>query len=147
MSNEKNEHFQVYEQTLESGFRSLRFPPGLESEFRQDYLALIRGRILSCLVAVIVLMAWVMLTREPRPAGSAIDRTAAQLLTWGMRPMSLLLMVVAFVPALYRRLWVTVAPLLLGGMAIIGSYSAAQKVAAGNTDVFIAMVCGYLGMY
>ena len=133
---------------LERGFRWLRFSPALEHQYRAHHLETVRTTVVACSGLLIILSAVLTLrhqgvTTESVPTPDLIS----QLRVWVLRPLSLLLLLFAFVPALFRRAWLIFTPPALAVMGAIGSVSVAHKVAAGNTDAFVSMVTGLFGVY
>ncbi|MEM1262792.1 MAG: GGDEF domain-containing protein [Pseudomonadota bacterium] len=134
---------------LADGFRWLRFGTSLEGEFREQHLASIRPRILICIVLSMAFSLFAAFSN--RSAAAVVASTDPALLdtlrVFVVRPLSLAMLLIAFVAPLYRRLWLTSTPLIL---ALIGSYGAiatAGHVADGNQQAFVAMLSGFLAVY
>lgn len=136
-----------YARQLSRRFALLRFEPGLEREYRGEYLRTIHKRVIAGLFVAIGFSMWHVMSSRADPTAVATPAIIEQLRLWVMRPVSLLMLVTAFVPALYRRAWLIVAPaglLVVGG---IGAYNVAHLVAAGNLHAFISMLAGFFGLY
>ncbi|MEL7536368.1 MAG: diguanylate cyclase [Pseudomonadota bacterium] len=139
-------HESPYSKQLERGFNALRFAPGLEVEFRQQYLRSIRRRVVTCIV---ILISFSVLAAIENRGGSAAppDSLLQDLRVFVVRPLSVFLLLSAFIGALYERVWLNSTPVILCIIGLIGGYSTAEYVAGGNLHAFIAMVSGLLGTF
>lgn len=133
---------------LERGFRWLRFSPNLEHQYRAHHLDTVRGSVVACCLVGMALSIALSLRNQGIETGRiTTPDLVSDLRVWVIRPLSLLLLVFAFVPALFRRVWLAFTPPALAVMGAIGSVSVAHKVAAGNTDAFVSMVTGLFSVY
>ena len=136
----------AYSAQLTKGFQLLSFESDLESEFRQFHLQSVRGRVITCLIIAILFSVWAVFASRSGALPSTEPDLAANLRRWVIRPLSLVLIVTALTPWLYKRLWLRVAPLVLGMSGVVSAYSSAGVVADGNYHAFVIMVSGLLGL-
>ena len=136
----------AYVAQLEKGFPLLSFEPALEHEFRQHYLKTIQVRVVLCLLIGVLFSLWAVFASRDTGPPMAEAELVINLRTWVIRPLSLVLLVVALTPFLYRRLWLRVAPFILAITGSISAYSAAAVVADGNFHAFVVMVSGLVAV-
>ena len=135
---------------LDAGFRWLRFEPALENEFRQQHIEAIRRRIQVCIVLSMAFSVFATLSNRDASAAvaaAADDSLLQTLRVFVMRPLSIFMLLTAFVPALYRRFWLHSTPVILAIVGAIGSIATAGYVADGNPHAFVGMLSGFLAVY
>jgi len=136
----------AYSAQLKKGFQVLSFEPDLEREFRQFHLQSVRGRVITCLLIAILFSLWAVFASRSGTTPSPDLDLAANLRRWVIRPLSLVLIVTALTPWLYKRLWLPLAPVVLGMSGVVSAYSSAGVVADGNYHAFVLMISGLLGI-
>ena len=135
---------------LAAGFRWLRFEGALEAPFRQWHLERVRTRVVVCIAMSIAFSFFAaMSNREVADVATPLADPSIydSLRVFVIRPLSLLLLAMAFVPVLYRRMWLLGTPIILAVTGSIGAIGTANYVADGNLHAFIGMVSGFLGVF
>lgn len=139
-----------YAKQLQDGFRTLRFGAPLESEFRQHHLKNVRRRIMVCLMIGFAFSLWLAIASggSSRPEAAAeIPDFLRTFKTWVVRPLTLFMFATVFMRTLYLKTWLFTAPAVMGLSGIVGGFSVAAIVAAGNFHAFVAMISGMLVFY
>ncbi|MEM8683697.1 MAG: GGDEF domain-containing protein [Pseudomonadota bacterium] len=136
----------AYSAQLKKGFPLLSFEPALEREFRLFHLQAVRGRVITCLLIAVLFSLWAVFASRSGAAPSLEPDLAATLRRWVIRPLSIVLIITALTPWLYKRLWLRLAPLVIGMSGVVSAYSSAGVVVDGNYHAFVLMVSGLLGM-
>ncbi len=130
----------AYTQQLNAGFPLLQFGPQLEAEFKRTFLTALRKPLIARMIAGLLFVEWAAWAYTQVGAAGDLSANAIALRQWVLLALSPVLVLLPFIPRLYERVWLIVAPTLLAIIGLVGGYSAAAAVAAGNPHAFIALI-------
>ena len=136
----------TYQAQLDVGFSLLRFEHHIEQAYQAHHVRHVQQEVLAFFSTAMILVMSAMAIVSADDF-SRVPAWIATAWTWVAQPLLVILLMVSVVPKLYRIVWPTVAPAIVGVCGVIGAYHVAILVAAGQYHAFFSMSIALTAAY